>query len=417
MSSNSPHSEQALVFDNIKIKVSTDQVRLARGGKRFLNCIVDGFIVYFLSFIFNFICLIVLYNVLSVESRDMDNHIFSLFILLVWCLASMIVYLSYYILFEYLTQKTIGKMLTVTKVVTKKGGRPSFYQIVIRSLVRLIPLESLTFLGACSVGWHDEISGTLVADDSKATKADLTLRTEAIEGAGSLEGGIAGNYNFSIGDVISEAWAKTNGAKGTFWLAILFMVLAAIAVRIPSNIADGILAQGPIFSQITNFMLNMVLLPGLIMIGVKIATQQPTRAVEVFAYGGKFLPLLITAILSYIMLIIGFILAIFPMIYLVFAYYFASLLVVDKNLGAWEALEASRKAVTHHWFKFFGLLLVLSLINMISMLALGLGLIWTMPMSFIAIGILYNKIFGFSNEIPPKPIPPKLTPINFSHLS
>lgn len=343
----------------------------------------------------------------------MDNPIFSLFISLVWCLASIIEYISYYILFEYLTQTTIGKMLTVTKVVSKKGGRPSFYQIVIRSLARLIPLESLSFLGARSVGWHDEISGTLVVDD----KAVLTLRTEAIEGAGSLEGGIAGNYNFSIGDVISEAWAKTNGAKGTFWLALLFMILAAIAVNIPSNIADGILAQGPILSQITNVMLNMVLLPGLLMIGVKIATRQPTRAVEVFAYGGKFLPLLITAILLHIMLIIGFILAIFPAIYLVFAYYFASLLVVDKNLGAWEALEASRKAVTHHWFKFFGLLLVLLLINMISMLAIGLGLIWTMPMSFIAIGILYNKIFGFSNAIPPKPIPPKLTPINFSHLS
>ena len=401
------------MFDNIKIKVSTDQVRLAGGGKRFLNCIVDWFIISFLSFIFNFICLIVLFNVLSVESRDMDNPIFSLFISLVWCLASIIEYISYYILFEYLTQTTIGKMLTVTKVISKKGGRPSFYQIVIRSLVRLIPLESLSFLGARSVGWHDEISGTLVVDE----KAVLTLRTEAIEGAGSLEGGIAGNYNFSIGDVISEAWAKTNGAKGTFWLALLFMSLAAIAVNIPSNIADGILAQGPILSQITNVMLNMVLLPGLLMIGVKIATRQPTRAVEVFAYGGKFLPLLITAILLHIMLIIGFILAIFPAIYLVFAYYFASLLVVDKNLGAWEALEASRKAVTHHWFKFFGLLLVLLLINMISMLAIGLGLIWTIPMSFIAIGILYNKIFGFSNAIPPKPIPPKLTPINFSHLS
>lgn len=256
----------------------------------------------------------------------------------------------------------------------------------------------------------------LVFDNIKINVS--TKRTEAIEGAGSLEGGIAGNYNFSISDVISEAWAKTtNGAKGTIWLALLFMVLAGIAVRIPSNIADGILAQGPILSQITNFMLNMVLLPGLIMIGVKIATQQPTRAADVFAYRSKALPLLITAILSCIMLIIGFILAIFPMIYLGVAYSFASLLVVDKNLGAWEALEASRKAVTHHWFKFFGLLLVLTLINVISMLTLGLGLIWTMPMSVIAIGILYNKIFGFSNAIPPKPIPPKLTPLNFSHLS
>jgi hypothetical protein len=229
-------------------------------------------------------------------------------------------------------------------------------------------------------------------DIYKAPEADLTLRTEAIEASGTLEGGIAGNYSFSIGEVISEAWAKTNGAKGTLWLGLLFYVLVIVAVSIPFTIA-----KAEILSQIVQTIVGMPLFAGLYIIGVKKALNRPTKATEVFAYFGKFLPILVMVILLYVMVAIGFLLLIIPGIYLCVAYAFALPLVVDKNLGAWEALEASRKAVTHHWFKFLGLYLVMLLIMLISMIPLGLGIIWTFPMLMIAYGILYSRIFGFEN--------------------
>ena len=263
----------------------------------------------------------------------------------------------------------------------------------------------------------------LVFDNIKINVS--TKRTEAIEGAGSLEGGIAGNYNFSISDVISEAWAKTtNGAKGTIWLAVLFCNLAGAPVCIlfvPISTIEiglfGSMSGSQIVLLIALLMVYTVLLPGLLMIGVKIASQRPTDAIEPFSYRGKALPLLITTILYYIMVTIGLGLMIFPGIYLSVAYIFAPLLVLDKNLGAWEALEASRKAVTHHWFKTFWLFWVFAMIYIIGAIPYGLGLIWTLPMGIIVYGILYIKIFGFSNAISPKPTPPKLTPLNFSHLS
>jgi uncharacterized membrane protein len=69
-------------------------------------------------------------------------------------------------------------------------------------------------------------------------------------------------------------------------------------------------------------------------------------------------------------------------------------LIADKKLQPWQAMEASRKAITHRWLKVFFLLLAMSLIIFASMLPLFIGLIWTYPMSVVLIGILYREIFG-----------------------
>ncbi|MNG14005.1 hypothetical protein D3C84_977260 [compost metagenome] len=67
---------------------------------------------------------------------------------------------------------------------------------------------------------------------------------------------------------------------------------------------------------------------------------------------------------------------------------------VERGLSPWQALEASRKAITQHWFKVFGLCLLLGLITMVSAIPLGIGLVWSIPLFVIAMGVLYRTIFG-----------------------
>jgi hypothetical protein len=50
--------------------------------------------------------------------------------------------------------------------------------------------------------------------------------------------------------------------------------------------------------------------------------------------------------------------------------------------------------LTYQWFKVFGLMLILGLLNLATLLTRGIGLIWTVPLTFISIGLLYQKIFG-----------------------
>lgn len=70
--------------------------------------------------------------------------------------------LAYYLIFEATTSRTLGKLITGTKVVNQDGGTPKFGQIVGRTFCRLIPFEAFSFLGTTARGWHDTIPKTFV---------------------------------------------------------------------------------------------------------------------------------------------------------------------------------------------------------------------------------------------------------------
>ncbi len=70
--------------------------------------------------------------------------------------------LGYYILLEGMSGKTIGKLMTGTRVVDMHGEKPGFRRIVKRSIARLIPFEAFSFLGNANRGWHDSLSDTYV---------------------------------------------------------------------------------------------------------------------------------------------------------------------------------------------------------------------------------------------------------------
>lgn len=71
-------------------------------------------------------------------------------------------YLAYYVLFEGLTGRTPGKLITGTRVVDRQGNTPGFGAIVWRSLARFIPFEAFSFFRRCGEGWHDTLTYTHV---------------------------------------------------------------------------------------------------------------------------------------------------------------------------------------------------------------------------------------------------------------
>lgn len=220
----------------------------------------------------------------------------------------------------------------------------------------------------------------------------------------SIEKGLSGEYNFSIRAVIAEAWNKTNGAKWPIHLAFLYYFLVVFAIIVVLFIATAALSVGsesasiPVFLQLVlQIGINLILLPvmmGIIMMGIQRAGGREINASTAFGYFSKMISLFLTLVVMYIMLAIGFMLLILPGVYLSVAYYMALPLVVEKNMGPWQALEVSRKTVTHRWFRMFGFLIVMAVIITISMIPLGIGLIWSLPLFIIAYGIIYRNMFG-----------------------
>jgi len=76
-------------------------------------------------------------------------------------LVGMIAMIAYYVLFETLGGRTLGKLVTGTKVVSADGRPASFSQIVGRTFARFIPFDAFTFFGS-TPGWHDSLSKTRV---------------------------------------------------------------------------------------------------------------------------------------------------------------------------------------------------------------------------------------------------------------
>ncbi len=68
----------------------------------------------------------------------------------------------YCFLFESIFGVTLGKIVTNTRVTDVFGNKPTIFSVFIRSLVRLIPFEALSFLSSTGRGWHDYFSGTYV---------------------------------------------------------------------------------------------------------------------------------------------------------------------------------------------------------------------------------------------------------------
>ena len=70
------------------------------------------------------------------------------------------VYLAYYFLFELLKGQTIGKMITKTVVVNMDNLKPSFGRVLLRTVLRLNPFDSFSYLFGQEQGGHDLISKT-----------------------------------------------------------------------------------------------------------------------------------------------------------------------------------------------------------------------------------------------------------------
>lgn len=124
-------------------------------GTRTINFVVDTLIISFVAFL--------MYR--AWEFRVYYYHEYFLVssnFYAVWVFFA-ISLLIYYIFFESIFGRTPGKWLTFSKVVNKKGTKPHFFQIVLRSIVRLTIIDCF-FIPFLDKTLHDYVSKTEVVE-------------------------------------------------------------------------------------------------------------------------------------------------------------------------------------------------------------------------------------------------------------
>ena len=214
----------------------------------------------------------------------------------------------------------------------------------------------------------------------------------------SLNEAINYDYDFSVSELISEAWGMVNGNKLPIFIAIVLAGILGTIVSYIGKIISALVAFIPMLSIVMDIVFgaaSSIFAIGVIIVVLKLANREKVDAASDFCQFTKYwVPILILSIVMSIIVAIGFTLLIIPGIYLAVAYSLSYwILVIHPNASFWDILEASRKIVTRRWFKFFILSLVLGLILFISAIPLGIGLIWTLPLCNFAYALIFKKIF------------------------
>ena len=293
------------------------------------------------------------------------------------------------------------------------------------------PLESASQISCSQCGKLFHQSDTVLIKNSRVCASCKPLVIQKIkEGVstaiartsdlyGSLEKGVSGQYQINVSEIISEAWQLTDGSKlviiGSLFITWVISTIIQQILAIPITILFAIFAasfenmtgtaDSAVMISVGFFMVSMLLgfgsmliqapmVVGLEMIGTRRSVGLPISVKCVFNYFKNIIPLALTWLIMCLLMVLGYLFFIIPGIYLTVATFLALQLVADRQFGPWQAVKTSIKATTHNWFAIFLLLLALFCIMVISCIPLGIGLIWTLPLCFIAKGILYRNIFG-----------------------
>ena len=211
--------------------------------------------------------------------------------------------------------------------------------------------------------------------------------------------------DWQIGQVLKTATEKQVGFKWSYMAPFLIylIITSVIAVLQDATVGTG---EG-VAASLTQVIVNILVYPlgiGLGLLGIRRAAGKDTPLSTLWEPYSQFIPLVVMLVLMGLLIVGGFFLLVLPGIYLAVAYSFAPYLMIEKNMGVWEALETSRKAITTCWWRYFGLLLIAVLLFIVGTIPLLIGLVWVLPIMTIAIGEVFVATFetasaeGFSTD-------------------
>lgn len=151
----------------------------------------------------------------------------------------------------------------------------------------------------------------------------------------------------------------------------------------------------------TVLLIQYPLIFGFVAVSARLIQGERPQFGEFFDGFRSFLTLLLLGVVSQIFIILGLLLLVVPGIYLMVAFFLAPWFILDRRVGFWEAMRLSRHTVQPHWFELFGLVLLIILINLLGILALGVGLLVTLPVGWCAFTAFFASRVGFHPESDP----------------
>lgn len=191
-------------------------------------------------------------------------------------------------------------------------------------------------------------------------------------------------YSFHFEKYLSEGWNLFR--KAPLLLALYTLIFLGVIT---------LLNFIPLIGAIVSAIVIPILIGGFYVGIKKLDDANSVEIGDFFESSDNWLQLFVFGVVSGLLVSLGYLLLVLPGIWFSVAILFGYPLVVFAKIEFWDSIKISANIINKKWFNFFGLVIVLILINIVGTIPVGLGLFITIPFSFATIYACYKDIVGF----------------------
>lgn len=205
-------------------------------------------------------------------------------------------------------------------------------------------------------------------------------------------GASAGGVAFNVGDAVNYGW--TAYWKNVGPMLGITVVIFAVQFILSALLDSTSSTVGQVLLQVIGALIGIILTMGLFRASLAVCEGgQPSLAMLGNTDG--FFNYLIAGILFYLGFALGLVFLIVPgVIFALVFFYFGYAVVQQPDLGAFDALKRSADITRGYRWQLLGLCILLLLINIVGLLALCVGVLFTYGISAIAVAYSYKVLSG-----------------------
>jgi hypothetical protein len=189
---------------------------------------------------------------------------------------------------------------------------------------------------------------------------------------------------FSIKEAFRAGWDKWKQHKKVLTLATLIVILLEI-------FSDS-RTHGFSIIAFVIFVVSFVIEMGWFKMLLRATHGEEPRVKDLIDHAHLIWKYLGVTILTFLIVLVGLILLIIPGIYFGLKYLFAPFIIIDRDITIMESLRESARMTEGVKWKLLGFCILVGLAGMSGVIALGVGLLVTVPVSTLAFLFVYKKL-------------------------
>lgn len=199
---------------------------------------------------------------------------------------------------------------------------------------------------------------------------------------------------FEMGESLRFGWDTVKANIGFF---IGLLIVAFLIQIIPRFIGEVIYHKLPLISLVLYLIatvLEIVVSLGLIKVSINFCDGIKGKLDDLLSSFNLVLTYFAAALVYLLIVIAGLFLLVVPGVIWFIKYSMFPYFIVDQKMGPIEAIKASGKATSVAKFQLFLFWLLLGLVNLGGLLALGIGLFVSIPVSMVSYAYVYRQLAG-----------------------